>query len=175
MKTTTASDDPQALKKLEELIREIDIGMVTTVTVEGALRSRPMVTRRFDEDGTLWFFTSDDSEKAHDLEEERAVNVSYAEPKDHRYVSVTGNATVIHDREKAKQLWSPKLKPYFPRELEDPHLSLLCVRIESAEYWDANVSRMLQLFGRTKAGNSDKSSEAGENVRIDIRNAPASG
>src|SRR5687768_5972530 len=105
MKRTTASSDPEAYAKLQELIHDIDIAMVTTVTVEGGLRSRPMATRTFEQEGTLWFFTSDDSDKAQDLQEEHAVNVSYADPKHHRYVSVTGNASIVHNSEKAEQLW----------------------------------------------------------------------
>jgi general stress protein 26 len=175
MKTTTASADPKAFAKLQEMVRDIDIAMVTTVTPEGSLRSRPMATRRFDSDGTLWFFTADDSEKAHDLEDEQAVNVSYADPKEHRYVSVTGNATIVHDRNKAEQLWSPPVKAYFPGGLDDPHLALLSVRVESAEYWDSTTSKMTQLFEITKAAATGEKPDLGENVKVDIRATPASG
>src|SRR5688500_9894852 len=146
MKTTTAAEHPEALAKLKEMVRDIDIAMVTTVTVQGSLRSRPMVTRQFEDQGILWFFTADDSGMADDLREEPAVNASYADPKHQRYVSITGNATLEHDREKARNLWSGALKPYFPRGLDDPHLALLCVRIESAEHWDHPTSRMVQLL-----------------------------
>jgi general stress protein 26 len=174
MKTTTASEDPKAFAKLKELVTDIDIAMVTSVTVDGGLRSRPMVTREFAEDGALWFFMADDSSLAEDLREEHAVNVSYAEPKHHRYVSVTGNATQVHDNDKARKLWASSLKPYFPRGLDDPHLTLLCVRIETAEYWDAPSSKMVQLLhGRKGAGSREAG--LGENVKVDIRNARASG
>jgi general stress protein 26 len=175
MRTTTPSDDPQAFEKLRELVSDIDIAMITTVTVDGSLRSRPMATREFEKDGTLWFFTSDDSAKAHELDQEQAVNVSYADAKNHRYVSVTGNATVVHDREKAKELWTPTVKAYFPRGLDDPHLALLRVRIETAEYWDSAKSKMVQLFEITKSAATGEKPNLGENVRVDIRNARASG
>ena len=173
MKTTTASGDPKAFAKLKELVNDIDIAMVTSVTVEGGLRSRPMVTREFEDDGVLWFFASDDSSLAVDLQEEHAVNVSYAEPKDHCYISITGNATLVHNSEKARKLWASSLKPYFPRGLDDPHLTLMNVRIETAEYWDAPSSKMVQLLhGRKKEADD---AGVGENVKVDIRNARASG
>ena len=175
MKQTTASSDPKAFAKLKELVQDIDVAMVTTVTVEGGLRSRPMVTRQFEDEGVLWFFTSDESGKAEDVREEPAVNVSYAEPKKHRYVSVTGNASLVHDREKARQLWTSSLKTYFPRGLDDPHLALLCVRIESAEYWEASTSRMVQLFELTRNKASGEKPAVGENVKVEVRNARASG
>ena len=175
MKRTTASSDPKAFEKLKELVQDIDVAMVTTVTVDGALRSRPMVTRQFEDEGVLWFFTSDESGKAEDLREEHAVNVSYAEPKKHRYVSVTGNASLVHDREKARQLWTPMLKAYFPRGLDEPHLALLSVRIESAEYWDANTSKMVQLLELTRSMATGEKPDLGENVKVDVRNVRASG
>ena len=84
MKTTTQARDPEAFEQLREIVREIDIAMITTVTPDGALHSRPMVTRDFGDDGELWFFTSDDAEMAHDIASEHPVNISYADPKKRR-------------------------------------------------------------------------------------------
>ncbi len=175
MKTTTSAEDPKAFHKLQDFVREIEVAMMTTVTPDGALHSRPMATAEFDEDGNIWFFTSDDSGMAHDLAAEHAVNISYADARKHHYVSVTGNATVQHDAERAKTLWKTSLKTYFPRALEDPHLALLCVRVESAEYWDAPVGRMVQLFAATKAAPTGEAPDVGEHTKVGIRATPASG
>jgi general stress protein 26 len=175
MKHTTSAADPKAFKKLQDLVRDIDIAMVTTVTPDGTLHSRPMVTRAIDDHGVIWFFTADDSGKARDLALERGVNASYADPKNQRFVSVTGNASIVHDAKKAAQLWHAGLAPYFPRGLEDPHLALLCVRIEFAEYWDAPSSRMRRLFtlGDTSAG--VEKVPADNHTLIEVRATPASG
>jgi general stress protein 26 len=174
MDTKTVAGD-RGLNKLQELVKDIDIAMVTTVTADGALRSRPMATRKFDDEGRLWFFTADDSGKAHDLEEEHAENVSYAEPKKQRYVSITGNATILRDREKARELWQPILKAYFPAGLDDPHLGLLCVRIETAEYWDSPSSKMVQLYKMTKAAATGTRPDMGEHAKVEVRATPTSG
>jgi general stress protein 26 len=175
MKRTTASADPKAFHKLQELVRDIDIAMVTTVTGDGALRSRPMATAAFDDDGQMWFFTSDDSGKARDLQEEQAVNLSYADPRKHRYVSVTGNASVVHDAAKAEELWKNSLKTYFPRGLKDEHLALLNVRVETAEYWDAPTSKMIDLFSSTQNAQEAEDGEDDDHTKVDIRATPASG
>lgn len=47
------SHDPHATAKLRELIEDISIAMIVTVTPEGALRSRPMMTQESDEAGEL--------------------------------------------------------------------------------------------------------------------------
>lgn len=174
-KTTTASRDPAAFQKLQDLVRDIDIAMVTTVTPDGALRSRPMATREFTDGGEIWFFTADDSGKAADLAEEHAVNVSYSDPKKQRYVSITGNGSLIRDRDRAEELWTPAVSAWFPGGLDDPHLALICVRVETAEYWDSNASKMVRLFELARAATTDHVPDMGENTKVDIRAAPASG
>ena len=177
------------MAKLRELIEDIAVAMVVTVTPDGALRSRPMWTQEMREEGELWFFASDDSEIAHDLSEEHAVNVSYAEPERDRYVSVTGLATLVKDRKKIEEFWDDSLTRYFRKGLSDPHLTLMCVRIESAEYWDAEMSKMLPLRQRKNQRHADAAKKSNDSsdarregdegtdghTKIDIRAVPTSG
>lgn len=144
--------DSSALEKIADLVRDIRFAMLTTVCEDGALRSRPMATQdpAFD-NGDVWFFTSDDSPKTDEVAREHEVNLAYAEPKDQRYVSLSGTATVVHDREKIRRLWKPILKTWFPKGLDDPHLALLRVRVHTAEYWDAPGGRMASLYAYAKS------------------------
>lgn len=182
MKTTTAERDPEAAAKLRSLIEDIVVAMVITVTPEGSLRSRPMITQAAPDEGELWFLTSDESEMADDLAEEKAVNVSYADIHTDRYVSVTGQATLSRERARLEELWKPSLTRFFPAGLDDPHLALLRVRIETAEYWDAKASRMVSLRaahenatdGDRPAAGTSRNGDA-EHTRVEIRATPASG
>ena len=144
---TTNSD----VQKLGELIKGIRIAMLTTVDDEGCLHSRPMANQDNVFDGTLWFFTDATSAKVHELQRDRHVNLSYADPGENRYVSVSGTASVSRDRDKMKELWSPLHKAWFPDGLEDPNIALLRVEVEKAEYWDSPSSAVVRLFGFAKA------------------------
>lgn len=175
MKTITAERGPEAIAKLRELVKDVEFAMMTTVTPDGALRSRPMATLHVDHEGQLWFFTADDSGKAEDIAAEHAVNISYAEPKKQRYLSVSGNATVEQDRAKAREFWKPIYKAYFPQGVDDPHLALLRVRVESAEYWDSPGSKAVQLFEMTRAALTGEESRLGDHAKLDIRSARATG
>ena len=42
-------------------------------------------------------------------------------------------------------MWTPAARSWFPKGVDDPHLTLIRVRIQSAEYWDAGSSKMKQL------------------------------
>jgi general stress protein 26 len=158
------------IKKLGELIKDVKIAMLTTVDQDGSLHSRPMATQQTPFDGDLWFFTDGRSAKIDEVQNEERVNVSYANPDDSQYVSVSGTAVLIRDREKAKQLWNPILKAWFPEGLEDPNLALLKVSVEKAEYWDTPSGKMVQAIGFVKALATGKRYEAdqGEHSKVEL-------
>jgi general stress protein 26 len=144
-------DDQENVAKLAKLIKGVRVAMLTTVEADGCLRSRPMHTQESDFDGTLWFFTWVDSAKVHEIEHDQHVNLSYADPSDQVYVSVSGRARLVRDRTKIKELWNPIHKAWFPQGVDDPNIGLLRVDVEKAEYWDSPSSKVVQLIGFTKA------------------------
>ena len=146
------TDDKQAqVKKLRELIEDIKIAMLTTEHDDGRLRSRPMMAIKMDEAGCLWFFTNRDGEKSEAIREKCDVNLSYSNPEKEKYVSVSGDAQLVNDRVKIKELWSPFVKSWFPKGVDDPNLVLLKVDITSAQYWDVKSSTLVELVGYVKA------------------------
>ena len=156
------------VKKLAKLIEGIDFAMLTTVCGDGSMRSRPMSTQQAEFDGTLWFFTRDDSAKVSEINGNPRVNVSYAKPSDQTYVSVTGTATLLRDRKKIKELWNPLHKAWFPDGVDDPHLALLRVDVDKAEYWDSPSSTVMHVIGFVKALATVKEYEPGENKKLDL-------
>lgn len=157
----------EALEKLKSLTEGIDFCMLTTID-GGQLRSRPMSTQEMDDSGDLWFFTSDQTHKVEEIEKDNRVNTAYSKPSDNVYVSISGTAELSKDREKIEELWNPVLKAWFPKGLEDPHLALLKVKIESAEYWDSPSSTLVQLAGFVKALVTGQSAKGGENEKINL-------
>ncbi len=136
--------------RLAELIKEIRITMLTTIEPDGHVRSRPMATVLRDGfDGTLWFFTSQSSQKIVEVQEDPRVNLSYCEPLKNHYVSISGSCELVRDQECVKQYWDPFFSGLFPAGLDDPDLALLKVTIEAAEYWDAPSGTMMAVAGFT--------------------------
>lgn len=168
-------EETTALEQLREKIKGIRIAMLTTIDKDGSLRSRPMATQEAESDGELWFFTAAGSAKAGEVEHDQRVNVSYADPDDQRYVSVSGTARIVRDQAKARELWNPLLKAWFPKGLDDPELALLRVQVEKAEYWDSPSSKMVQLIGLLKAVTTGKRYEPdpGEHETIELTGAGA--
>ena len=138
------------IKALADQIRDIRMAMLVTRDANGQLRARPMATQEVEFDGDLWFFTAADSDKAREVAEDNRVAVIYADADSHRYVSVSGVATILEDPERARELWTPTLKMWFAGGVTDRNLRLLRVEVDQAEYWDAPGGAVTQLFGFLK-------------------------
>ena len=169
---TTTILDQDAAKKFQDMVHDIKFAMLTTVGPDGSLRSRPMATLDAPFEGDLWFFTDDDSPKVDEITQEHHVCVCYAEPAKQKYVSVSGRASLVRDKQRAQELWTPAAKAWFPRGVDDPHLGLLRIRVQAVEYWDSPSSKMVQLAGFVKAvATGERIKNTGEHKKISV--APA--
>lgn len=155
----------EKIEKLRELIKDIDIAMLTTLDAEGGLRSRPMGTQKTEFDGDLWFFTSMDTGMVSEILRDNRVNVSYAASGKDNYVSVSGRALLLNDRAKMEELWSPVYKAYFPDGLDDPNLRLLKIDVEKAEYWEVSGGLIATVIAFAK-GLAGQDPDVGENEKL---------
>ena len=160
----------EAREELWEKIKEVQVAMMTTIQPDGSLRSRPMWTQSEEGDfnGTIWFFTADESAKVDEIEKDRAVNLSYAARDKSVYVSVSGRAEVVTDRAKMKELWNPMAKAWFPDGLDTPELCLLRIDVEKAEYWDENKPKLLELLDTVRAVVTGTRPDGGENEKLEV-------
>ena len=133
--------------QFNQLIGGIEVAMLTTIRADGTLHSCPMAAQPADASGAIWFFSGNHTEKVDAIKVDQHVNLAYADPPSQRYVSVTGNCELVRDHDRAKALWDPSYKAWYPKGLDDPNLILLRVIILEAEYWDASQGRMLRLTG----------------------------
>ncbi|MDR7148816.1 general stress protein 26 [Hydrogenophaga palleronii] len=167
---TSTTKSPSDLWKM---IKDIKFGMFTTKhhggEHTGHLHSRPMTTQNnnFD-DGKLWFFMSRSSGPVEDLVADPIINVSYAEPDDDTYVSVSGTAKLVNDVEQARALWSKAADAWFSGP-EDPDLALVAVTVQHAHYWDVKENKLTQLLVMAKAAITGKEPELGESGETSLR------
>lgn len=158
----------EQLQKLSELIEDVQFAMFTTAEPDGTLRSRPMSTQKHEFDGTLWFFTKASAPKVDEVEQDQHVCVSYAKPEKQHYISMSGLARVIRDRQKIEELWTPELKAWFPEGKEDPDIALLKVEVTQAEYWDSHNSTIAHLLGLAKSVATGQTYQPGENEKVNL-------
>lgn len=130
-----ATTDPAEIKKVHDLMESVDIAMLTTTDSEtntGRLVSRPLSTQ-VAEDGDILFLVRSSSSVADDVRASAEVNVAYASNK--AWVSVSGTATVVHDRDLVEQLWSKGADMFMEGGPENPDNVVLKVNGDTATYW----------------------------------------
>ena len=151
------------LETIRELIKDVDIAMLTTITEEG-LVSRPMKTQEVAFDGDLWFFTKKDTNKYEEILHEKDVNVAFVGKS---YVSVRGRTEIIEDLQKKKELWSKAYEKIMQTTYDDPNVILLKVTTEAAEYWDTgNFTKKIAYIYKSMTGKNPKSTDINETVEF---------
>lgn len=157
------SDNQEAIKAVHELIKEIEIAMLTTVSEEG-LVSRPMKTQDVEFDGELWFLTKKNTGKFHELLRNSQVNIAYAGKS---FISIRGKAELVESIEKVKQFWSPAYEKFLETHVDDPNLILIKVEAETAEYWDTgNPFKMVKFLFRRLLGKNTEGTEINRIVEL---------
>lgn len=170
--TVRAPEHAQDREKLWDMIKDIKFAMFTTRHANGHLHSRPMTTQngKIDEDASLWFFMSRRGGVVTDIEREPAVSVAYADTDADDFVSVSGEARVVDDMAKKKQLWNKMTEAWFPKGVDDPDLALVQVGITHADYWEAKDNKLTQLFKMATAAVTGKPpTDMSEHGRVDMR------
>jgi len=154
--------------ELSDKIKSIRFAMFTTTDAQGQLISRPMTNQEMDAEGNLWFYTSTETELWEDIVSRPEVNLAFAEPEDHLYVSVSGRAERVVDRAKIKALWNPAVQAWYPHGPDDPHVVLVRVVTRSAEFWDSNAGKIVQMYEMAKAvlTGTTPAADAGEHGKV---------
>src|SRR3954452_4809525 len=115
----SASQDENA-QKIWDLVKNAHSALLVSTSPDGRLDSRPMGCVQTDFEGSVWFLTFAHSSKVDEIARDNRVLVSYANPSDHEYVSLSGTARIAKDPEKLKKLWSEGFRVWFPSGLDDP-------------------------------------------------------
>ena len=164
----SAYDHSSQIADLKSKIKSIRFAMFTTTDDNGHLVSRPMTNQEMDAEGKLWFFTSTETDLWENIVAHPQVNLSFAEPADNVYVSISGRAERVVDRAKIKEMWNPAVQAWFPHGSDDPHAMLVRVVADSAEYWDSTASTMVQLYKMAKAVLTGTTPEDTEHAKISL-------
>ncbi|WP_448622114.1 pyridoxamine 5'-phosphate oxidase family protein [Geodermatophilus sp. URMC 65] len=153
-------------RKVAELLKDERLGFLTTTEPDGTLVSRPMALQEVEFDGDLWFFAERDSRKVAHIAARPQVNVTTGSGG--TWVSLTGEAHVVDDPGKKRELWNGGVEAWLPQGPDDASVVLIKVDGRSAEYWDAAGGRLATALSFVKAKATGQRIDAGENERVDL-------
>ena len=165
------NDTRKSHEVLWDLIKETRFCMLSHRHADGSLHSHPLTTQNkaLDEGSSLYFFVSRKSEVGQRLRQDGNVNLSYANPNDDTWVSITGTATILEDAQKKKDLFGVIDKAWFDGP-QDPDMELVEVRIDEAEYWNVKENKLLQLLKMGTAAATGTRPKMGEHAELKFTN-----
>ena len=161
------------LKKLHEMIEDLEIAMMTTRRADGHLVSRAMANQKHAPGADLWFVTSDETHKVEELENEPHVNLAYYKDRTREWISVSGVAKVSKNRETIRELWAEDWAMWFgkggdPRSgtADDPRITLIGVDVASAVFFEVDKPAPVVLYEMAKGWIKGEEPEIGKMHRL---------
>lgn len=125
-----------SIRKVADMMRDLDFCMLTTHADDGRLRSRPMSNNgEVEFDGDVWFFSGADTRKVADIEAEPRVELNYSDTDNFRFVSMSGVASIVRDVEKKRELWIDDLSRWFQDGPESDQVVLIKVTPRVVAFW----------------------------------------
>lgn len=151
-------------EELLEIIDDNDKVMMTSISLNGNLVSRPMVKQDFEFDGDLWFLTKTGTAKYDEIKANPKVNVAFTGKS---FASIAGKAYIVQDDLKKKELWNKVYEEMFDTSYDDPDLVLIKVEAESAEYWaTGNVFQSIVSFVKEVTGQDGSDEDINDSIDL---------
>ena len=135
----------QALSKLAKKMKQIDFCQMITVDGRGTHHSRPMSNNKnVDFDGTCYFFSFEDSNKVHHLNNSPLVSLIY-QTDDMLFVHLYGTASLITQKGRMEEFWDKSLDRWFTEGLETPGVVMIKVTASKICYWHKAEEEVINL------------------------------
>ncbi len=154
------------IDRVWDIIEKVGVCMLTT-QFPGGLRARPLEARPDRNAGIIWFVTDLRSGKEPEIEAEHDVGLTFIEPKDKVYLSLTARAEVRIDHSKAAQIWRSTDNAWW-KGPGDPNVCVLRVQPLTAELWEGPANAAIAVFELAKARLTGEKPKLGENRKVTV-------
>lgn len=139
----------EAVKKMKDLVdKSPSCFFCTQIKTGKPFATRPMAVQKIDDDGILWFLSSNDSYKNEHIEDDNAVQLLFKGSDYSDFLTIYGKASISEDKAKIKELWQPILKTWFTEGVDDPRISVIKVEPVESYYWDTKHNMAVGLIKR---------------------------
>lgn len=158
-----------SLDELHEHLKDFSVALLTTLTRDGYMHARPMMTQEREPDADLWFVSALHSEKIAEMREHPKAGVIYFRDRDNAYVSLTGDVEVVQDKDFLRKHWKESWRIWFPEGPEQSDLCMIKVRAREAEYWEPEGGRLRVIFDMARGALTGKRPPLNPPVEGEIR------
>ena len=137
----------EGIDKLKSLVKDITMCLFcTNIENNDGSTTRPMSAVHVCDQGNIWFFDQKNSDKNKEIVQDPRVQLFFAHPGKGSYMVVNGDASIVTDRNKIDELWTPVVSIWFKDGKDDPNVALIKVRPSSAYFWDTDGNQMINFL-----------------------------
>jgi general stress protein 26 len=156
------------VRRVWGIIEKVGVCMLTT-QFAGGLRARPLEARPDRDAGLIFFVTDIHSVKEYEIEARPDIGLVFIDSSDKAYLSITGRARVMRDKQKIKAAWRKTDAVWWPDGPDDPDVCLLRIEPFTAELWDGPASAVMTAFEFAKARLTGEEPDLGENRKVTVK------
>ena len=157
----------QKIDRVWDIIEKVGVCMLTT-RFDGGLRARPVEARPDREAGRIFFVTDVRGAKDDEIEAHPDVCLTFIDPKDKAYLSITGRASVLRDPKKAAEVWRKTDDVWWPGGPDDQNVRVIRIEPSRAELWDGPKWKAIAMFEFAKAKLTGDKPNLGEKRKVTV-------
>lgn len=157
------SDNQTEQARVWELVEKIGFCMLATRKGQD-IRARPMAAHAEPLENAVYFLTDVEGYKDEEITRAPQVCLAFADSGGQTYVSISGSAEILDDRERVSELWSTPAKAWWDSP-DDPSIRILKVTPAFAEYWDS-PGRIVSTIKMMAAAVTSARPDMGDNAKV---------
>ncbi len=156
--------DQDPVDHLRALATDQRVVMVTTCDSGGTpmeLEGRPLTVLDVDDRGTCSFLVDGTADWIAQVRGGGPASISGADMADGTWFSASGTATLVEDRARIEELWTPIAEAWFDGK-DDPRLAVLAVEVATLAWWESADNRLVRMWKLATAAVRSGRGETGE-------------
>jgi len=165
--STENLSNSESLKKMRELVEDIDFCMMLTDLNTKPISAIPMSTKKVDEAGNIWFLSGKNSEHNSNIAKDSKTQLLYSDNSDMEFISIYGSASIHLDKNIIHDLYSKADDAWF-EDKNDPNISAIKFSPSEAYYWDTKQNKYLALLKMGMATLTGEKADVGEKGKLNL-------
>ncbi|OJU27914.1 MAG: hypothetical protein BGN92_08020 [Sphingobacteriales bacterium 41-5] len=150
MKHATSTQALTGLEMVKKLAEEIRICAFCTNLGEQPFAARPMIIQEVDDNGDIWFLSSEVSDKNIEVKMDDKVQLLFCDIRSSQYLSVYGSAYIYKEKKIIDAKSKHSVKAWIPEGTNDPNIALIRIIPEDAFYWNAETRANVHLLKKIR-------------------------
>jgi general stress protein 26 len=135
--TNFAEKKNMTQQEISTLLQSFDVCMMTTISGEGDINSRPMLQNKEAEyNGYLHFFSLKDTRKVRDLNDIPTISLTYQDKENTMFLQVHGEGEIINSTAEMAPHWDKKLDTWWHERENTPEMCMIRVKVTWIRYWN---------------------------------------